>query len=619
MTPSILRALVGISAPLLLLLVLPLRPGALSAQVRDTVQVPDTLVADTIPADTIPPPPFVPLHTGDAASYGAGVWHWDRDALLRARAVSLGHLLGQIPGVTVLRTGLYLQPEAASAFGATAGGFQLELDGFLIDPLAAPSLDLSRIPLAEIERLTVTRRIDGTLRVSVRTLEAFDARAYSRVEAATGQPDANVFRGLLVAPRFLVGPIGVAVERVDTEGLGAAQPADDFSGWVKWGWTRENRGAQLEFRQTSMAREASSPWISDYTRRDVILRARNRFLTGLVGELYAGASALELKGSPPPEPPPGTEPPGEEEQVDPAIERSSFQTGARLGLTLPTGFVEAALRFRDRDDLPSTEGSVETALALMGERLTLRGALETGRWSGGGSATRLDAGASFAPLAWLRIFGEWGDGTHGAPSYGRTADGGPILTDRSGYRLGGELAFRGLRAGGAIISASSDSVAAFGLPFDSAYSRFAGGEVRGVELQGRVPLFVDWLAAEGTFVRWLEGTRWAYVPSVSWTAAVEAHVLPLPSGNLEVLLRGEAVHRGDTPVPDPAGPPAEEAPLLTTAPARTVLNLDLVLRIIDVQAFLRYEDTSGVDPFDLPGHVIGGPRILYGVKWHFWN
>lgn len=604
---------------LLVLLLPPLtRPPALSAQVRDTAAI-DTLAADTVPADTIPPPPFVPLRESQTGSYAAGIWHWDRAELLRSRAVSLAHLLSQVPGVTLLRTGLYLQPEAAATFGSTAGGLVLELDGYILDPLAAPSLDLSRIALIEIEELTVTRRVDGRLHVRVRTTESSDARAYSRVEAATGQPDANVFRGLLLAPSFLVGPLGVAVERVDTEGLGAAQPADDFAAWVKWGITRENRGLQVEFRQITLEREPASPWVSQYSRRDVVLRARNRFLPGLVGEVYAGVAALELEGpEPEPEPPPpGTEPPPDT-APDLAIERSLFQAGARAGLTLPGGFLEAALRFRDRNDLPSTEASAEASFAPFGERVTLRGRIETSRWNEGGSATRIDAGASFAPLPWLRLFGEWADGTHGAPSYGRIDGAAPLLTDRSGYRLGGELTWRGMRAGGAVVSTSADSVSAFGLPFDSAYTRFAGGEVRGIEFQGRIPLFVDWLAAEGTFLRWLEGTRWAYVPSVAWTAALEAHVLPLESGNLEVLLRGEAVHRGETPVPDPAGP-AEDAPLLTTSPARTLLNLDLVLRILDVQAFLRYEDASNEDPFDIPGHAINGPRILYGVKWHFWN
>ena len=616
MTPGFRSALAG-SPALLLLLVLFCPPRSVAAQVRDTAAI-DTLAADTVaPADTIPPPPFVPLHAGLARSYGAGVWHWDRAELLRARAVSLAHLLAQIPGVTVLRTGLYLQPEAASAFGSTAGGLVVELDGYVLDPLAGPSLDLSRIPLVEIEQLTVTRRVDGRLHVRVRTAEAFDARAYSRVEAATGQPDANVFRGLLLAPHFLVGPLGVAVERVDTEGLGAAQPADDFSAWVKWGVTRENRGVQLEFRQISLQRDPSSPWIADYNRRDLVVRARNRFLPGLVGELYAGFAALELEGPAPVAPPPGTEPPTDGQTPEAAIERSAFQSGARLGLALPAGFVEAAVRVRDRDDLPSTEASVEASFGALADRIGVHGRVETARWAEA-SATRLDAGATFAPLPWLRVFGEWADGTHGAPAYGRTADGAPILTDRSGYRVGGELAWRGITAGGALVSATADSVSAFGLPFDSAHSRFAGGEVRGVEARGRVPLFLDWLAAEGTFLRWLEGTRWAYVPSVAWTVAVEAHVLPLASGNLEVLLRGEAVHRGDTPVPDPAGP-GEEGTLLATSPPRTVMNLDLVLRILDVQAFLRYEDASNQDPFDVPGHVINGPRILYGVKWHFWN
>src|SRR5690606_36833093 len=165
---------------------------------------------------------------------------------------------------------------------------------------------------------------------------------------------------------------------------------------------------------------------------------------------------------------------------------------------------------------------------------------------------------------------------------------------------------------------TTDSVTPFGLPFDTAYSRLGGGDVRGVEFQGRVPLFTDWLAAEGTFLRWLEGTRWAYLPAVQWTAALEAHLLPLESGNLEILLRGEAVHRGETPVPDPAGP-SEDGVVLAISPARTVLNLDLVFRIMDVQAFLRYEEASNKDPFDIPCYPINGPRILYGVKCHFWN
>src|SRR5690606_13838238 len=226
-----------------------------------------------------------------------------------------------------------------------------------------------------------------------------------------------------------------------------------------------NRGVQLEVRQISLQREPSSPWISEFNRRDVVVRARNRFLPGLVGEVYAGAVTMELEG-PEPEPqlpPPGEEPP-QEEPLDLAVERTAFQAGGRAGLELPVGFIEAAFRFRDRRDLAATEASAEAVLSPFGERITLHGRAETSRWSEGGSATRLDAGASFAPLPWLRVFGEWADGTHGTPSWGRLEDGAPLLTDRSGYRFGGELTWRGIQAAGAVVSATTDSVTPFGLP-----------------------------------------------------------------------------------------------------------------------------------------------------------
>jgi hypothetical protein len=598
-------------APLLFLLFLVLLPSALAAQRRDTVQIRDTLAADTAVADTVPPALLVPLRAPPSPSFAHGVWRWDHEALLRSRAVSLADLLADIPGVAVFRTGLYLQPEAASAFGATAGGVELEIDGWVLDPLGAPVLDLTRFPLAELDAVTVMRGIDGVLRVRAHTIEASDARAYSRVEAATGEPNANLFRGMLIVPRFLVGPFGVAIERVDTDGLGGSEPADGFAGWLKWGWTGEDRGVQLELRQMSMKREEASPWVSNYSRRDVVVRARNRFLPALVAEAYAGITTLELEGpedtSPPPEPPFAL-------PDDGAIERSAFQGGGRIGWETGSGSIEAALRLRDRADLPRVDAAIDAAFSPLNGRLALRGRLDRESWSGA-SATRIDLGASMAPLPWLRVFGEWGNGTHAAPSYGRTGDG-PLLTDRSGYRAGAELSWRGFFLGGALASVQTDSVSVFGLPFDSTFRRFPGGDVRGLEVEGRIPVFADWLTFEGSFVRWLEGNRWAYLPAAIGTAALELHLLPLPSGNLEVLARGEVVHRGLTAVPDTA---AAEGGFLTTTPERYVVNADLLIRIMSVQAFLRYEDLSNKDPFDIPLRLIGGPRILYGVKWYFWN
>jgi hypothetical protein len=611
------RAIAGATASLFSLVLLLSRPGAPAAQVRDTAQARDTLAADTVPADTLPPPPLVPLRPTLPTGFATGVWHWDQQALLRSRAISLSHLLAGIPGVVVFRSGLFLQPEAASAFGATAGGLEIEVDGFVLDPLEAPSLDLTRFELAQLQEVTVIRGVDGVLRLRIRTLEAVDRRPYSRVEAATGEPNANAFRGMLLVPDFLVGPLGVAIERVDTDGLGGDEPADGFAGWLKWGWTRENRGVQFEFRQMTLARETASPWISEYSRRDIVVRARNRFAPGLVGELYAGRSRVEVEG---PEPPDDGED-GEDGQEQPepieAIERPSIQAGARVGLALTGGAVEAAVRFRDSDELPTLAGTVEAAFTPFAGRIALRGRFDREQWDGA-SATRFDVVASTAPLSWLRIFGEFGSGAHAAPAWNRPDGVGPLLTDRTAYRAGAELAWRRFSASGALVAVETDSIPVFGLPFDSTFRRFAGGDVRGFEAHGRVPVFGDWLAFEANYTRWLQGTRWAYLPAATGMAALELHVLPLASGNLEILARAEAVHRGNTAVPDTAEAAAATGSL-TLIPERTVFNADLVIRIMTVQAFLRYEDFTDQDPFDLPGRVLGGPRILYGVKWYFWN
>ena len=49
------------------------------------------------------------------------------------------------------------------------------------------------------------------------------------------------------------------------------------------------------------------------------------------------------------------------------------------------------------------------------------------------------------------------------------------------------------------------------------------------------------------------------------------------------------------------------------------MNIYIEIRVIDVRVFGRFEDLAGQNIEDLPGLVVRGPRILYGVKWNFWN
>ncbi|MBR9990582.1 MAG: hypothetical protein KFH98_12550, partial [Gemmatimonadetes bacterium] len=54
-------------------------------------------------------------------------------------------------------------------------------------------------------------------------------------------------------------------------------------------------------------------------------------------------------------------------------------------------------------------------------------------------------------------------------------------------------------------------------------------------------------------------------------------------------------------------------------PAFTTADAYLQIRVIDVRAFIRWEDILGNDIVELPGRVQRGPRIFYGVKWDLWN
>src|SRR5262245_42220903 len=173
---------------------------------------------DSAQADSVPPPPIIVKHpTGSLASPGLGVWEWNSEDLLREGALSLTDLLQRIPSATPIRTGLYLQPEIAAPFGQTRGRIEVLLDGIALDPLTEATVDLSRIELAQLRHVRVERRLDVT-RIEISTLEPVDGRPVSRIEAGVGEPNANLFRGMFLAPKFLIGPVGVAIERIDTDG-----------------------------------------------------------------------------------------------------------------------------------------------------------------------------------------------------------------------------------------------------------------------------------------------------------------------------------------------------------------------------------------------------------------
>ena len=581
------------------------------AVAQDTAAAPQDTVQPLLPPDVMPP-----IAQPIPAGFATGVWVWDREALRAEPYLTLNDLLDRIPGITTVRSGFYLQPEAASLWGATAGGLDVVVDGFTMQPLDHATVDLSRIELLQLESVRVERRAGG-LRLVLRTLEPITPEPYTRVEAGIGQPALNLFRGLFLSPKLAFGPFAAGVERMEVDGIGGDEPADQFTGWAKWGWVRERYGVQLEYRQQALEREVPGDEDAEtlvtagsFDRRDLVLRGRWQAMDGLVLEAFGGRSKSEREL---PDTFPDNENTPDSLRAPPPFERDNTQLGARASFERGPFGLEGAVRSNGSDRLPSTE-------------IDLNGWFAAGRWGGAGAnvarASWNDADATSSwmlhavatPLPLLRLFAQYGTGTAGAPAPFDSVS--PIRTEHTLMRVGGDAAWRGITFGGALLSVERDSVTPFYLPFDSAASTRGSGELRGWELFGHLPILGGWLSADGSMNRWIEGVLGPYTPAVSWRAALSAHVTPLESGNLDILARIEANHR------DPMSLPTiltDEDVELRQVPGRTVLDGWLVIRILSLQAFLRYEDIAGERAQDFPGRERPGPRILYGVKWSFLN
>jgi hypothetical protein len=53
--------------------------------------------------------------------------------------------------------------------------------------------------------------------------------------------------------------------------------------------------------------------------------------------------------------------------------------------------------------------------------------------------------------------------------------------------------------------------------------------------------------------------------------------------------------------------------------AQQLLNGYLQIRIIDVRAFIQWEDMLGKGRVEIPDRITPGPRVYYGVKWQLFN
>lgn len=611
-----------------------LAPCAVVGQVRpDTLAAPaDTAAADTalvpippgaVAGDTLPSaladsataeaevPVVVPYPEIRTGGWAAERWAWTREELARMPGLTLREFLEQVPGIMRFRAGGFGRPAGMTALGAGGGRVRLFLDGFEVDPLGYGSPDLDALAVFDMSALRVERTASG-IRVDVETYRLHRPEPYSIVGLGTGSSQVRLLRALFSRAVRRNSILTGAFDIASTGGLGIAEEYSQSNAAFRFshGFS-DDFGVEAEWRRTALDR-AGDLYPRQLTRSDMILRVRRRFADRVVVETFAGHTT------------------GDEDQ-DPAIPGSlgTDQVGFRSAYSSERLGVELSARLRDRGDPPSTQPALDGEFRshfrpFPGLRVEMDGRIATYGDLDGREVRVLGA---LSPASALTLFGSLSGGTRLVPFFlvsgfpgeeqlELSLAGLPRLIDVGGWRAGAELAGGRGSIGVAAFRAGGDIAVPFGLPFDRGSPAIDITPSLGTEayLDLAIPATGGALRVGGWYTMFEEWEGRLYTPEYVGRAALTFHDTYYEN-QLEPSIRFEGVFRGAAMVPDPQ----DVGSLVSTERSQT-LNFSLHLRIIDVQAFMLWENLLNTQTaIDLPGSPPAFPRIVYGASWQFSN
>lgn len=639
--------------PLLLLLLLIGAPGSGFAQVPDTIPrdtvprdtlvlpvPPEAMVRDTLPTDALPPtavdtlvpPPVIPAFP-DPGVVGWAVerWHFDRQMLLRFNGLSLLELLERVPGFDVTRGGGFGHPAAAAVLGQGGGRLRVFRDGFELDPGGAHALDLQQIGLIDLESVRLERG-PGEARLHLRTFRLTDPRAFSEIEAGTGNYQARILRAMLARTVWTNSVVTAAYDLTSSAGFRFAEPFSFTSATLRWDYSpRETAGLQLEHRRVGVGRE-STRYPADFRRVETVLRARSRPSPDLTIEALGALTNHAPAGD---DIPPGGSVPVGTDTLD--LPLRTQQLGVRAVLLRSYGFAEAGVRtWGTGAETPSARTELLGRAGIHPSSWLAFEASASTVFAAPGSAGLLQLTARAGGVGGLTLFGSAALGERillfrsdtllAAPA----APGNPqdepqielvrearfaeILSSARGLRGGVEWSSRWGTVGGALLVADAGTFAPFGGGLDRGMPPLAVRQATGSEGNASLPLsfLLRGLSAEGWYVAWSSGGGRPFLPRQQFRGALTFHRVAY-GGQFEPFLRIERLHRGSTLVPN-----LDRTAFVATDPY-SQLNLSLQLRVLDVRAFLLYENILNEIAADVPGRFLPGARTMYGLRWVFRN
>jgi len=579
-----------------------------SAVVADSADVagsPEVQLSDSVSADTI----YYNLPSLDIAGrtgFATGIWEWDHAEIMGSGATTLAELVATVPGLIVLLGGDYGAPATMSAFGAGGGGVRIVRDGFDVLPLEGGVADLQRIGLAGIVRVRLERN-PGEMLVDLASLAYVDGRAYSLVEAGTGQLDTNMFRGMYADPTALRGSLALALERVDTRGYGQNEGGNRTGTWFRYQLHRGDRmGMAFEHRRMGSETQVTS-YAGSISRSDWTLRVRAELVPGLAAEAYTGHSAHTV----------------DDVRPDYDFEGGSrWQHGGRLAVTRGAFWARAEARFFPGDLLDSR---MDGAAGMDTDRFGFSGRIARSSWQGESVVGYRGAGW-LTPIPAVTLFGSWDGGTYAARS-------GPVLderrdptppfavpvppsatyatTARAALRVGGSVTLMGTTLSAAGLRTDTDFHLPLGLELDRGGTAVPGLERTGLESWASLPTPWRSLRLEGSYQWWDEDGP--YLPKQIYRGAFVFRKTYLESGNFELWwtlgVRGH----------DPMEVFSTTGGLVEVPFYQSWYGL-VQARILTVRLYLSWENfTIRRNLQNFPGRILPVTRSFFGLHWDLWN
>lgn len=592
----------------------------------------DTLPADSVAGDTLPPLRSMPeMPTADSSSFAFRRFTCGRECLLDHNALVLMDVLeSEVPGLTMLRGSYFGGPHQLRS-GLLGPGFtSIRLDGRPVPPLAGGQVDLARLPVGRLDRLTVTETPSG-ITVEATPVRREEPRAYSRISAGTGTPDVEAIRALFTNGLGRNFELTTGIDLLNAGGRGTGGDRFDFWGNVAWLPGKDGAGVELQWRNQSLERRGLDTATVD--RREIHVLGRGKLGGDLWISVAAGNSSRSISGGQEADGPAA----GSRADSSTAVEVNAASVTLRLGAG--TESLRTRLEAREGPGQPSLSAGLDGTLEPV-DAVTLDASVSATRWErfNGYSA---EAAVSYRPDLGVDLEVGLG-GALGVKGVARPLTG---EADSLSYRQAQARASARWGPLSGTLRAAYQDVSRqmpFGGIFDPVLEPGPGVRSGAVEGTLEAPLLpLDWLvggsvkpirligtwrhqevlngtetadgggAAAGTDTTGVQAPEALYLPADQARVAALFHD-SFFQGDLRVRAELAVRHRSSMITVDPGSGTGR-------VPGWTTLDWNLMVKIKDVRVWWRVDNTRGAPWEDVVGVVRPARRNVFGVKWVFFN